>query len=84
MTGSAKMDAQGRLLLPAGVRRAMDLQPGTAVLIRYEQGKVVLENRDRAIAAIQARLKARRKGKGSAVEEFLAERRREGRRELER
>ena len=68
--------------MPVAVRRAMGIEPGGDIVIELMDGILTLRSRATAIADIQARLKGRRRGRGSAVEEFLAERRTEAEREF--
>jgi AbrB family looped-hinge helix DNA binding protein len=76
-----KIGPEGRVLIPAGIRRAAGLEPGTTALIRVEGERVVLIPR----AAIRARLRNMFADvDGSMAEELMAERREEARRESSR
>jgi len=71
---------QGRLVIPAALRRSLGLEAGDLLIVRLEAGRLVLEKPE----AIKHRLKARFSGlpKGiSLANELLAERREEARRE---
>jgi AbrB family looped-hinge helix DNA binding protein len=74
----------GRLTIPAQVRRAAGITPGQTLVVYVDDGRVVLEERghllarlqDEAIAAAAAAGHA-----GSAVDELLADRRAEAARD---
>jgi AbrB family looped-hinge helix DNA binding protein len=70
---------EGRILIPADVRRAAGLEPGSILLVRLEGERVVLTPRD----AAKKRLRRMFEGvDGSMAEELIAERRREAEREV--
>lgn len=69
---------EGRVLIPAGIRRAAGLEPGTTVVVRVEGDRVVLIPR----AAIRRRLRAMFADvPGSMADELLADRRAEAARD---
>ena len=71
---------QGRLVIPAALRRALGLAEGDTLLARMENERLVLEKR----STIQQRLKTRFAAVSpeiSLVDELIAERRTEYRRE---
>lgn len=71
---------QGRLVIPAALRRALGLAEGDTLLVRLENERLVLEKR----STIQQRLKARFAAvppEISLVDELIAERRTEYRQE---
>lgn len=75
-----QLGAQGRVVIPARLRRQLKLEPGDHLVARREGGCIVLEPR----AAIAARLLARFASVPadvSLVDEVLAERRAEAKRE---
>ncbi len=74
------MDAQGRVVIPSGLRRSLGFSGGAELLARVEGDALVLESGD----AVMRRLKARyRNVEGSLADELLAERRLEAAREGE-
>ena len=79
---SARITQGGRLVLPARIRRSMQLADGALVMLEL-QGKVlqVVPMRDR-LDAVQAACAAVLAG-GQVVAEFLAERRREAAEEFD-
>ena len=71
---------QGRLVIPATLRRLLGFAPGDTLVARSEDGRLILEKRE----AIQRRLKARfahLQQATSLADELLAERREEAKRE---
>ncbi len=71
---------QGRLVIPAPLRRSLGLEEGDRLVARQEAGRLVLEKPEQ----IKQRLKARFAQvplERRLVEELIAERREEGRRE---
>ena len=68
-----QLGAQGRLVIPAALRRALGLEPGDRLILRQEGDTLVLERRE----AVGARLRARFRhlsGAVSLAEELIAER----------
>ena len=72
---SITLGAQGRLVLPAPFRKALDLSAGEHLLVRLETDHLVIEK----TAAVERRLHQRfRKAEGrSLADELIEERRRE-------
>ena len=67
---------QGRLVIPAGVRQALGLEAGDELRLRVEGGRVVIERRTDAVAALKAVGASIPRGR-SLVDELLEERRAE-------
>ncbi len=79
------MDGQGRILIPAKLRKQAGIEQGGEVLILFEGGGIVIATRDAALAqARQIVSKYVRGAQGSLVDELIAERRREAAREADR
>ena len=74
-----RLGAQGRLVVPAPIRKALGFRPGEALVARVEGGRLVIEKPE----AVERRLHAWfRKFEGrSLAEELIAERREEAHRE---
>jgi AbrB family looped-hinge helix DNA binding protein len=75
-----RLGPQGRLVIPAQLRRLLGFEPGDRLVARLEDGRLILEKRE----AIRRRLKdrfARLPAGKSLASELLAERRREAERE---
>jgi AbrB family looped-hinge helix DNA binding protein len=71
----SRLDRQGRLVIPASVRAAAGLAPGTTLAVRASHGRVIVEPLD-AIEGKMWRAAARARS-GDATAELLEERRRE-------
>lgn len=73
-----RLGAQGRMVIPAQLRQALDLKPGDALIARARDGCLIVEK----AAATRQRLKSRYARVGrSLANELVAERREEARRE---
>ena len=74
-----RLGAQGRLVVPAPIRKALGFHPGETLVARIEDGHLVIEKPE----AVERRLHERfRKFEGrSLAEELIAERREEARTE---
>lgn len=70
-----QLGRDGRLLVPQAIRNAMGLDETTKLTARVENGELRIVPQKLAFARLQALVKAQDKGKGSAVDELLAERR---------
>ena len=77
-----RLGAQGRLVVPASIRKALGFRPGETLVARIEDGHLVIEKPE----AVERRLHAWfRKFEGrSLADELIAERREEARREATR
>jgi len=78
-----KLDASGRILLPAKLRKQLKLQQGSEVIVRLDKEHLVLNTREQALRQAQEYFSQfRPKGKLWS-EEIIEDRRKEARRELE-
>lgn len=77
-----QVGAQGRLVIPAALRKALHLKPGDRLIARQEGQSLVLERRE-AIEQRLWQLFAHIPKDVSLVDELIAERREEARRENE-
>ncbi len=50
MQAKAKLNANGRVVIPAAVRRALDFRPGDELVMRVEDGELRLSTRRQALA----------------------------------
>jgi bifunctional DNA-binding transcriptional regulator/antitoxin component of YhaV-PrlF toxin-antitoxin module len=82
---TVRVDGSGRILLPAKVRKQMNLRKDTQLIARLEKQKLVLNTRADVIREVQE-LFSRYRPKGGKLlsDELIEDRRREARRELER
>jgi AbrB family looped-hinge helix DNA binding protein len=74
---------QGRIVVPARLRRRLGIEPGDVLIARAEDERLVLEPRRAALARLQ-RLFDHIPADVSLVDELIAERREEAARENER
>ena len=72
---------QGRIVIPAHMRRELNIQPGERLIARIEDGRLVLEKREQIIARIQKEFD-KIPPEVSLVDELIAERRAEAKKEL--
>ncbi len=78
-----RIGPQGRVVIPAALRRALDFHPGDRLLIRQEDGRLVLEKASTVARRLKARFKHVPKDERLA-DELISERRAEARREQEK
>ena len=71
---------QGRVVIPARMRRELDISPGETLVAHVEDGRLVLEKPGQILARLQASF-ARIPPEVSLVDELIAERKREAQRE---
>ena len=72
-----KLDRDGRLVIPARLRHALGIKAGDDVLLRLDEGELRITTQQARIQRAQRRAERYAKGRNSAVDELLAERRRE-------
>jgi AbrB family looped-hinge helix DNA binding protein len=72
-----RVDDQGRVLVPASIRRRLRLTPGSELMVWVEDGELRAQTLEEGIKRAQAIVTRHTKGKKGLLEEFLAERRRE-------
>lgn len=82
LSGSVSVGPQGRIVIPAPLRRELHLKTGDELVARIDEGRLILETREAALARIQALFKSVAKGR-SLVDDLFAERREEARREAQ-
>lgn len=71
---------QGRVVIPAELRRRLGLEVGQTLLARVEEGRLVLESPKNVLARLRGRF-AEGAGGASLAAELIAERREEAARE---
>lgn len=71
---------QGRLVIPAPLRRSLGLEEGDRLVARQDGNRLVIEKPEQIKQRLKARF-AQVPAERRLVEELLAERRQEGRRE---
>lgn len=68
-------------MIPAELRRELEIEPGETLMARVESHRLVLERREEILARLRSEVRAARPRGRSAVDELIAERRAEARRE---
>ena len=76
-----RIDAAGRVVVPAGFRKALGIRNGQELLMSLDEGFVRLQTIDVALERVREIARRRRKGRASVVDGFIAERRAEASRE---
>lgn len=71
---------QGRMVIPAAIRRSLALHPGDTLLVRVEDGRLVFEKREQVLARVKSWF-AHVAADESLVDELVLERRTEAARE---
>jgi AbrB family looped-hinge helix DNA binding protein len=77
-----QIGVQGRLVIPAALRKALNLKPGDRLIARQEGERLVLERREAIEKRLQDRFRHIPK-EVSLVDELIAERRAEAAKEAD-
>ena len=80
---TSRINDNGRIVIPAAIRRNMGLNPGDVVVMSLEDGVLRIESQLAKIRRIQAEFKPFANPASLASDELIAERREEARREME-
>ena len=80
---TARLNQNGRIVIPAAIREQMGLKPGDNVLMRLEDGVLKIESHLARIRKIQEDFKKYAKAGVPVSGELIADRREEARREME-
>jgi bifunctional DNA-binding transcriptional regulator/antitoxin component of YhaV-PrlF toxin-antitoxin module len=80
---TVKVDGSGRILLPAKVRKQMNLRKDSELIARFEKQQLVLNTRAEALRRAQEFFSKLRPAGTLWSEELIRERREEARRERE-
>ena len=72
-----KLGGDGRLVIPAALRKEIGLRPGDTVVLESDGDSLLLRGYDRVLAEVQSAFAPCRSPAGSAVDELIAERRAE-------
>ncbi|MGH4024743.1 MAG: AbrB/MazE/SpoVT family DNA-binding domain-containing protein [Pseudonocardiaceae bacterium] len=79
--GDVTVNEQGRVTIPAQVRRAAGIEAGMPLVVYVEDGRIVIETREQLAERIRRDVAATWTGEGSVVDELIADRRAEAARE---
>jgi len=79
----ARLNENGRLVIPASFRKALEIKPGDEVILRLEEGELRLTTRKLRIARAQRNARKYIPRGVSLADELIAERREAAKRELE-
>jgi len=75
---TSTLSPEGRIVVPAAIRKELGLQPGAVLTFRVEGNRVVMSTRDAAIAELQRLFtEAPARPAGRLSEELIADRRAE-------
>ena len=78
LTQRVRIDRAGRVVVPAGIRKALDIHDGQDLTISLDDGFIRLQTIDAALERVWAVAKRRRRRKSAGVvDEFIAARRAE-------
>jgi AbrB family looped-hinge helix DNA binding protein len=78
---SVRVGPQGRIVIPANIRRSLSIKPGEELLIRVEDGRLVLESRAQVLERVQSWF-AKIPKEVNLADELIAQRREEIRKEI--
>ena len=76
-----RLERSGRILIPAAIRRRLNLKEGSEVLLRVDETGIQMGTREEALARIHARLRRYIPEDRILSEELIKERRAEAERE---
>jgi bifunctional DNA-binding transcriptional regulator/antitoxin component of YhaV-PrlF toxin-antitoxin module len=79
-----EVEPNGRVVIPIAMRRALGVESGGRLLFSIENERLLVMNSGQALRAVQDAVRPYLRGKPSMVDELIAERRAEARREGER
>jgi AbrB family looped-hinge helix DNA binding protein len=77
----AHLDKHGRVVIPADMRKDLDMQPGEALTIILQENQLRIITLNEAVKRSQKLAREVTGGRTGLVDEFIAERRREAERE---
>ena len=71
--GKADLDKNGRVLIPAALRHALNFHPGDTLVMRIINGELHIVSIEKLIKSTQELIASRAKYSGSMVDKFLQE-----------
>jgi AbrB family looped-hinge helix DNA binding protein len=76
-----KLNANGRVVIPAAVRKALDLRPGDELIMRIEDGELRLSTRRQALARARRMIRRYIPSDEDLTQSLIDDRRKEAERE---
>ncbi len=76
-----RIGPQGRVVIPAELRRELEIEPGETLMAHVESHRLVFERREQILERLRGELRGTLQPGASAVDELIAERRAEALRE---
>ena len=70
-----RIDPAGRLVVPAGFRKALGIRSGQDLMVSLHDGVIRLQTIDKGLERVRLVARSKHKGRGSVVDQFIAERR---------
>jgi len=83
MVVTSKINNNGRIVLPAKIRKSMGLKPGSTLVMWLKDGILQVESHEERIRRVQQEFSRFSKPGVLASDELVAERREEAQREME-
>lgn len=83
-TITAKLEKSGRILIPAAIRRKLNLKEGSEIILHVDETGIHMGTREQALARIHERLRRYIHKDRTLSEELIRERRAEAERENRR
>jgi AbrB family looped-hinge helix DNA binding protein len=81
LQAKAKLNANGRVVIPAAVRKALDLRAGDELIIRVEDGELRMSTRRQALARARRVIRESIPGDEDLTQSLIDDRRAEAARE---
>lgn len=72
-----RMDRAGRVVVPAGIRKALRIRDGQDLIISLDDKCIRLQTLDAALERVRGIARSKRKRGGGLIDAFIAERRAE-------
>ena len=82
-TAKSRLSENGRIVIPAGIREAMDFRAGDILLLSVEGDVLKIESQRSRIRRVQESLRRLIPADRNLSDELVADRREEARREME-
>jgi len=80
---TSKLNDNGRIVIPFGIRRQLGLRPGDTLLLRVEGNLLIAEPQQARVRRVQESLSRLIPAERALSDELIVERREEAQRELE-